>query len=159
MNSLVKSSAQPAPPEAMTGTLTASHILSRSSMSKPPFTPSVSMELATISPAPISTHFFIQLMASIPVDSLPPLAYTTNLPFSRFISADSTTHWSPYFCAASNTSRGFFMAPEFTLTLSAPHLSTRSKSSRVLIPPPTVRGIKILLATSQSMSVKSFRPS
>ena len=33
-----------------------------------------------------------------------------------------------------------FDGPELTLTLSAPALSTRSKSSSVLIAPPTVRG-------------------
>ena len=51
------------------------------------------------------------------------------------------------------------MAPELTLTLSAPHFSTRSKSSTVLMPPPTVRGMKIFDATSVRISVKSFRPS
>ena len=39
------------------------------------------------------------------------------------------------------------MAPELTLTLSAPQLSTLSKSSKVEIPPPTVKGIKTSLAT------------
>ena len=38
---------------------------------------------------------------------------------------------------------GFLIAPLLTLTLSAPHFKTRSKSSSVLIPPPTVSGIKI----------------
>ena len=51
------------------------------------------------------------------------------------------------------------MAPEFTLTLSAPHLSTRSKSSRLEMPPPTVSGMKMVDATSRSISVKSLRPS
>ena len=55
LNRVEKSSMLPAPPEAMTGTRTASQIRSRSSRSKPPFTPSVSMELATISPAPRAT--------------------------------------------------------------------------------------------------------
>ena len=69
-----KSSTQPAPPEAMTGTLTTSHTACSISRSKPPFTPSVSMELSTISPAPRSTQRLIQLMASMPVFSRPPLA-------------------------------------------------------------------------------------
>lgn len=34
------------------------------------------------------------------------------------------------------------VAPGVDATLSAPHLSTRSKSSRVLMPPPTVRGME-----------------
>ena len=50
-------------------------------------------------------------------------------------------------------------APELTLTLSAPHLSTRSKSSTVLMPPPTVSGINTLRAVSQRISVNSLRPS
>ena len=54
---------------------------------------------------------------------------------------------------------GFFIAPEFTLTLSAPQLRTLSKSSTVFIPPPTVSGMKILLAASTSISVNSERPS
>ena len=54
---------------------------------------------------------------------------------------------------------GFLIAPLLTLTLSAPHLSTRSKSSSVLMPPPTVSGIKISLATRVRISVNSARPS
>ena len=54
---------------------------------------------------------------------------------------------------------GFLIAPLLTLTLSAPHLSTRSKSSSVLMPPPTVSGIKISLATRRRISVKIVRPS
>ena len=158
-NRVMKSSIFPAPPEAITGTLTALETASSISRSKPPFTPSVSMELRTISPAPSSTPFLIQLMASRPVSSRPPLANTRNWPSSRFTSAERTTHWSPYFREASRMSSGFRMAPELTLTLSAPHFSTRSKSSTVLMPPPTVRGIKTVLAVSQSTSVKSLRPS
>ena len=51
------------------------------------------------------------------------------------------------------------MAPELTDTLSAPQDSTRSKSSRLLMPPPTVRGMKMVEATAVKMSVNSFRPS
>ena len=95
----------------------------------------------------------------MPVSSRPPLAKTRNSPFTRFTSADSTTHWSPYSRAASRTRSGLRMAPELTLTLSAPHFSTRSKSSTVLMPPPTVRGMKMVDATSVRMSVNSLRPS
>ena len=56
-------------------------------------------------------------------------------------------------------SSGRLIAPELTLTLSAPHFSTRSKSSRLLMPPPTVRGMKMVAATSRRISVNSFRPS
>ena len=41
------------------------------------------------------------------------------------------------------SAKGGFYDNEFTLTLSAPHLSTLSKSSRVFMPPPTVRGMNI----------------
>ena len=54
---------------------------------------------------------------------------------------------------------GLRIAPELTLTLSAPLVSTRSKSSSVLMPPPTVSGMKMVDATRLSTSVKSFRPS
>ena len=74
-------------------------------------------------------------------------------------STERTTHWSPYFFAASSISSGLLIAPELTLTLSAPHLRTRSKSSSVLIPPPTVRGINISLATLQRISVNRALPS
>ena len=51
------------------------------------------------------------------------------------------------------------MAPELTLTLSAPHFSTRSKSSKELMPPPTVRGMNTLLAVWVKISVNRERPS
>mgnify|MGYP000470725907 CR=1 FL=1 len=62
------------------------------------------------------------------------------------------------FCAAADDA-GVADGPELTLTLSAPHFSTRSKSSSVLMPPPTVSGIKIWLATRRKISVNSPRPS
>ena len=74
LNRVMKSSILPAPPEAITGTFTAFDTASNISRSKPPFTPSVSMELSTTSPAPLSTQRLIQLIASMPVSSLPPLA-------------------------------------------------------------------------------------
>ena len=64
----------PAPPDAMTGTFTALLTASSISRSKPCLTPSVSMELSTTSPAPLSTQRLIQEIASMPVSSLPPLA-------------------------------------------------------------------------------------
>ena len=158
-NSSTKSSILPAPPEAMIGTAHRAATASSSSKSKPFFTPSVSMELTTSSPAPFLTPCSSQSSASMPVFSRPPLANSINLPSTRLISAESTTHWLPYFCAAAGMMPGLRMAPEFTLTLSAPHFSTRSKSSSVLMPPPTVSGIKIWLATSRKISVNRPRPS
>ena len=95
----------------------------------------------------------------MPVSSLPPFAKRRNSPSTRFMSQERTTHWSPYFNAASLIKSGFLIAPEFTLTLSAPHFKTRSKSSTVLMPPPTVSGMNILEATSVKISVKSCLPS
>ena len=86
---------QPAPPEAMTGTFTASQTAASISRSKPRFTPSVSMELSTTSPAPLSTQLLIQPIASMPVSTRPPFENTRNVPFTRLTSAEMTTHWSP----------------------------------------------------------------
>ena len=86
---------QPAPPEAITGTSTAAHTAASISRSKPCFTPSVSMEFTTISPAPASTHRRIQPMASMPVSTRLPWANTRKAPSTRLMSADSTTHWLP----------------------------------------------------------------
>ena len=141
------------------GTAQRAATASSSSKSKPFLTPSVSMELTTSSPAPLLTPCSSQSSASMPVFSRPPLANSINLPSTRLMSAESTTHWLPYFCAAAGISPGLRIAPELTLTLSAPHLSTRSKSSSVLMPPPTVSGMKIWLATCRRMSVKRPRPS
>ena len=159
VNSCAKCSMVPAPPLAMMGTSTRAASVSSISRSKPPFTPSVSMELRTISPAPSPTPRTAHSMASMPVSSRPPLAKRRNCPSTRLTSMDKTTHWSPYFLAAWPMRAGFAMAPELTLTLSAPHLSTRSKSASVRMPPPTVRGMKISEATRRRMSVKRFRPS
>ena len=145
---------EPAPPDAITGTFTASTTLFNSSKSKPSFTPSVSMLLTTISPAPLDTPSLIRDSASIPVFSRPPFANIINLPSTLFMSQERTTHWFPYFFAASSIKSGFLIAPLFTLTLSAPHFRTLSKSSSEFIPPPTVRGIKTLEAVSFRMSVK-----
>ena len=68
---------------------------SSSSRSKPFFTPSVSIELTTSSPAPFFTPCSSQSSASMPVFSRPPLENSMNLPSTRLISAESTTHWLP----------------------------------------------------------------
>ena len=74
LNRVIKSSIQPAPPEAMTGTVEISQTALSISRSKPPLTPSVSMLLRTISPAPREIPLRIHSMASMPVFSRPPLA-------------------------------------------------------------------------------------
>ena len=100
-----------------------------------------------------------EAMASMPVSSRPPLAKRWKRPATRLTSMLRTTHWSPYFFAAAPIRLGSAMAPELTLTLSAPHLSTRSKSSSVRMPPPTVRGMNTWEATWRRMSVNRARPS
>ena len=159
MNRVMKSWMQPAPPEAITGTGATWQTASSISRSKPWRTPSVSMLFSTISPAPASTPRRTQSSSSRPVSSRPPRANTWYCPSTRRASTLSTTHWSPYFLAAFPMREGSRRAPLLTLTLSAPHFSTRSKSSRVLMPPPTVSGIKMVEATRVSTSVKSRRPS
>ena len=141
------------------GTFTRLAMASSISRSKPFFTPSVSMEFTTSSPAPFFTPCSAQSSASMPVFSRPPLANRQNFPSTRRTSMLSTTHWLPYFWAAAGMMPGLRMAPELTLTLSAPHFSTRSKSSSVLMPPPTVSGMKISPATRRRMSVNRPRPS
>ena len=119
----------------------------------------MSIEFNTTSPAPLSTQFLIQLIASILVSSRPPRAKTWNSPLTRLTSAEITTHCEPYNFAAWGIKSGLLIAPVLTLTLSAPQLKTRSKSLTLEIPPPTVKGIKTFLAVSRRISVKIFRPS
>ena len=92
LKSVTKSSIQPAPPDAITGTFTKAQTSCSSSKSNPCFTPSVSILFTTTSPAPIRTQRAIQSNASMPVFSLPPLANTMNFPSTRFTSTESTTH-------------------------------------------------------------------
>ena len=74
------------------GTDTASPTARSISRSKPRRTPSVSMELTTTSPAPLSTPRLTQSMASNPVSSRPPRAKMWKRPSTRFRSMLSTTH-------------------------------------------------------------------
>ena len=68
----------------------------------------------------------------------------------------TTTHWLPNLSAASLISLGFIIADEFIDILSAPSLSNVLKSSTVLIPPPTVNGIKTCSATLLTISTTVF---
>ena len=54
---------------------------------------------------------------------------------------------------------GFFSAAELTETLSAPARRMRVKSSTVRMPPPTVKGMKMLSATRVTMSTMMSRAS
>ena len=51
-------------------------------------------------------------------------------------------HWLPTASLASDTKFGFFIAAVFIVILSAPELSKVRMSLTLLMPPPTVRGIK-----------------
>ena len=62
----------PAPPLAMTGTLTAARTARISSRSKPAVVPSASIEFSRISPAPRRTASRAQATASVPVPVRPP---------------------------------------------------------------------------------------
>ena len=53
---------------------------------------------------------------------------------------------------------GFFIAELFIATLSAPHFKTSVISSILLMPPPTVIGIKVSLLISDIVSNKQFLP-
>ena len=54
---------------------------------------------------------------------------------------------------------GFFTAAELTLTFSAPARSTARMSSKVRMPPPTEKGMKISAATRRTTSIMIFRRS
>ena len=129
-----------------------------SSMSYPAFVPSQSMLVSNISPAPSSAAFMAHSTASIPQSILPPCLYMFQPePSSRLLaSIAKTTHWLPNLSAASAISVGLSMAAEFTDILSAPSRSIALKSSTVLIPPPTVNGMKIVSATLLTMSTTIF---
>ena len=74
------SAGEPAPPEAMTGTLTRDVTARSSARSKPPWVPSRSIEVSSTSPAPSSTARSIQARPSRPVGSRPPCTTTSQVP-------------------------------------------------------------------------------
>ena len=71
----------------------------------------------------------------------------------------TTTNWRPYLDAISLMSSGRAMAALFTVILSAPASSRREASSRLLMPPPTVKGMLTASATRLTSAAKVFRPS
>src|SRR6266852_4177387 len=72
-----KCSGDLAPPEAITGTVTALEIAAVSATSKPLRVPSRSTEVSRISPAPAATPIRAQSMASRDADSRPPRTMTS----------------------------------------------------------------------------------
>ena len=71
----------------------------------------------------------------------------------------STTHWEPNRSAAREMRVGSVTAAEFTEILSAPARSSRRKSSRVRMPPPTVRGTNTWAAVRSTTSATVSRAS
>ena len=108
-----KWASSPAPPLAMTGTVTAARTARISSRSNPALVPSASIELSRISPAPSPAA------AGRPGDrvdagaapaavggDLEPARRRVLRPAARRASTDSTTHCEPNRCAASASSSG-----------------------------------------------------
>jgi len=77
---------------------------------------------------------------------------------ARRASTDSTTHWEPNRCAASDSSSGRATAAVLSETLSAPARSSRSTSSTLRTPPPTVSGMKTCSAVRRTTSTIVSRP-
>ena len=147
----------PAPPDAITGMLTASLTLRVMSMAKPFLVPSLFMEVSRISPAPLRSPSRAQSTVWSVVAVRPPWTYTIHSPFSSsLVSMARTTHWLPNCPAISVISLGFSTAEVFRLTLSAPALMMACASSRVRMPPPTVKGMLMASATFFTSSVSVF---
>jgi polyphosphate glucokinase len=161
-----KCATSPAPPLAITGTVTTARTARISSRSKPAVVPSASIELSRISPAPSSAPRRAHSTASMPVPRRPPCVVTSNplggggpsLPVTRRASTDRTTHWEPNRRAASASSSGRAMAAVFSETLSAPVRSSRSMSSSLRMPPPTVSGMNTCSAVRRTTSYMVSRP-
>ena len=88
----------PAPPLAITGTVTTARTARMSSRSKPAVVPSASIEFSRISPAPSSVACRAHSTASIPVPVRPPCVVTSKPldgPAARRASTDSTMHCDP----------------------------------------------------------------
>jgi hypothetical protein len=151
----------PAPPLAITGTVTTARTARISSRSKPTVVPSASIEFSKISPAPSCTARWAQSTASIPVPVRPPWVVTSKPlggPAARRASTDSTTHCDPNRWAASPSNSGRATAAVLSETLSAPARSRRSTSATLRTPPPTVSGMNTCSAVRRTTSYMVSRP-
>jgi hypothetical protein len=156
-----KCASAPAPPLAITGTLTAARTARISSRSKPAVVPSASMEFSRISPAPSCTARCAHCTASIPVPVRPPCVVTSkplSVPRARRASTDSTMHCDPNRMAASPSRSGRATAAVLSETLSAPARSSRSTSPTLRTPPPTVSGMNTCSAVRRTTSSMVSRP-
>ena len=148
-------SSAPTPPEAMTGTSTASVIVEVSGRSKPFLVPSRSIDVSRISPAPRRTTSLAHTTASTPVRVRPPCVKTSKPDaVSSLLRASiaTTQHCAPNSRLISRINSGRFTAAVLTDTLSAPAINKRRASSTVRIPPPIVNGMKTCSATARAIS-------
>ena len=89
-------SSRPTPPDAITGTRTASATARVRGRSKPRLVPSRSMEVSRISPAPWPVMCRAHSTASMPVASRPPWVKTSKRPDAVVLASTETTmHWEP----------------------------------------------------------------
>ena len=128
-----------------------------SSRSKPSVVPSASIAFSRISPAPSSAARTAHSRASRPADVRPPWVVTSK-PESvpgrpRRASTESTSTWLPNRSAISATSSGRRIAAVLTAILSAPARSSRSTSSTLPTPPPTVSGMNTCSAVRETISI------
>jgi len=149
----------PAPPEAITGMLTASAIALVIGMSYPAWVPSASILVGRICPAPRSSAFFAQSTASIPVGIVPP-ATITSKPEGNFelvfVSIAIVILSLPNSFAASLTKPGFLTAAVLMDTPDAPIFSSFSMALQFVIPPPTVNGTDVFSTVLLTASRRVF---
>ena len=129
-------------------------------MSYPARVPSASIELRRISPTPNAQAFSTHANASSPALSRPPCVVTSK-PESvraRLASTERTKTCDPKRSAISAINSGRAIADVLIETLSAPARSKRSTSSTLLMPPPTVSGIKTCSAVRRTTSKVVSRP-
>src|SRR3954470_949991 len=149
----------PAPPEAITGTLTARDTARVSSTSKPSRVPSRSMLVSRISPAPAADMRCAHCTASSPVARRPPCVWTSQPAPLRLASIATTMHCAPTMLDAWRTSSGDCTAAVLIETLSAPAFSRRRTSATLRTPPPTVSGMNTCAATASMTCSRMSRSS
>ena len=143
----------PQPPEATTGTRTASATARVRATSKPSFVPSRSMLVSRISPAPRSAPSRAHATASVPVGVRPPCTKTSQPPVpAARASMASTTACAPKRRASRSSRSGRSRRP-----CSPPPCRRRRAAARRRPPPsarrrPTVNGRKTASATRRTIS-------
>ena len=134
----------PTPPEAITGTATASAIARVSGMSKPCFVPSRSIEVSRISPAPSSVTRLAQA-DGVDAGRTPAAVREYLEPVGRDglrVDGDDDALAAEFLAPPRRTNSGRATAAVLIETLSAPASSSLRMSSTVRTPPPTVSGMK-----------------